>query len=281
MSAAARQLQVAQPTVGRRISAFENSLGAKLFVGTASGQALSEIGRNLLRHAEQMEQGALAAARVATGKNAGLSGCVRITATEWLIRSVLGPLLAPFISDHPDLELELLADPRHLNLARGDADIAIRASRFEQNDVVQRAVGRIAFGLYASDAYLSRHGPPDFRRQCEGHALLCMSTSLLKIPDVEWLPTIAARARVVVRTNGREAMVTMATAGMGLVCLPCFLGDATPGLRLLSGAGPGPVRQLWIGVHRHARATPRVRATVGHLTQCIQRLQPALCPRAE
>jgi DNA-binding transcriptional LysR family regulator len=278
LSAAARALGVAQPTVGRRIAAFERELGAKLLIATPAGQRLSPTGLRILAHAEQMEKDALAAERVASGRDSGLSGRVVITATEWLIRSVLGSLLAPFLESHPGLELELLADPRHLNLVRREADIAIRASEFREREIVQRKLARIGFGLYASDAYLARKGVPDFARQCEGHTWVAMSESLAKIPDAAWLPALSCRARVAVRTNGREPMATLAAAGIGITCLPRFIGDATHGLRLLQTPTPPPERQLWVGVHRDARAVPRIRACITFLIENVQRLSPALNP---
>lgn len=277
-SAAARGLGVTQPTVGRRIAALERSLGARLFVQAPAGQSLSSTGQLMLTRAEQMETAALAAERVASGRDAGLRGRVVVTASEWLVGGVLGPMLGPLVAAHPGLEFDLVADVRHLSLVRREADIAVRPSRFEQAEVVQREVGEVAFGLYASDSYLARHGMPDFAAQCEGHVLIAMSETLRKIPDVEWLPQIVARARVAVRTNGREPMMTMAAAGLGLTCLPRFLGDRAPNLRLLPTPVPGPRRQLWLGVHRDARSVPRVRASAAFLVEGLARLAWALGP---
>jgi DNA-binding transcriptional LysR family regulator len=278
LSAAARTLGVAQPTVGRRITALQRRLGAKLFIPVATGQALSASGRRLLPHAERMEVEGLAAERVTSGRDAGLRGRVRVTASEWLIGAVLGPMLRPFVERYPELELELLADTRHLSLTRRDADVAIRPSRFEQQEVVQREVAVVAFGLYASDAYLAQLGTPDFGRRCEGHRLIAMSEALTKIPDVDWLPELTTKAKVVVRTNGREPMARMAAVGIGMACLPRFLGDATPDLRLLPAPSAGPKRQLWLGSHRDVRAVPRVKATIAFLTEGLARLRPAFDP---
>jgi DNA-binding transcriptional LysR family regulator len=196
-----------------------------------------------------------------------------------MIRSVLCPSIAPFVAAHPALELELLAEARHLSLVRREADLAIRPSAFEQQEIVQRELATIGFGLYASDAYLAP-GAPHFERQCAGHTWTAMRDSLSKIPDVSWLPRVAAKARVVLRTNGREPMASLAAAGVGITCLPRFLGDATIGLRLLSTPSAAPQRQLWIGVHRDARAVPRLRACIAFLRDAIRRLQPALNPTA-
>lgn len=281
LSAAAVTLGVTQPTVGRRIATLQRRLGAKLFIPTPTGQALSPSGRRLLPHAERMEVEGIAAERVTSGRDAGLRGRVRITASEWLIGAVLGPMLRPLVLLHPELELELLADVRHLNLTRRDADLAIRPSRFDQQEVVQREIAVVAFGLYASDSYLAERGTPDFSRQCQGHRLIAMSETLTKIPDVGWLPALTGNATVVVRTNGREPMARMAAAGIGLVCLPRFLGDATPNLRFLPTPSAGPERQLWLGCHRDVRAVPRVKATIDFLAQGFGRLRSAFRPDAQ
>jgi DNA-binding transcriptional LysR family regulator len=117
---------------------------------------------------------------------------------------------------------------------------------------------------------------PDFERGCVGHVLIAMTDDMGNIVDREWLPPLAAHARVAVRTNGREPMATMAAAGMGMTCLPHLLGDAAPGLRRLSTPTPAPERKLWMGVHRAARSTPRVRATCSFLAQSFSHLRHAL-----
>ncbi|OJY23032.1 MAG: LysR family transcriptional regulator [Myxococcales bacterium 68-20] len=278
MSAAARSLRVAQPTVGRRIAAFEKRLGARLFTRSPTGWALSPTGRRLLAHAERIEHEILAAETVAAGRDEGLEGKIRVTASEWLVRSVLGPALAPFAALNPGLTLDIIADARHLNLARREADLAVRPSRFKQQEVFQRAVAEVEFGLYASDTYLARHGAPDFRSRAEGHVLIGMTDDVNAIVDLDWLPPLVGNARVAVRMNGREPMATVAAAGVGLACLPRVLGDSTPGLRLLTTPGVRPQRTLWLGVHRMARTTPRVRAAATAIATSLDRLRPLLSP---
>jgi len=278
MTAAASALGVAQPTVGRRLNGLEQRLGAKLFDHLPTGQALSATGQRLLAHAERMEQSALAVERVASGRDTGLRGQIVITASEWLLASVLGPALAPFSAEYPELELELHADARHLNLARREADIALRPSRFEQAAVVSRQVATISFGLYASASYLAKHGVPDFSRGASGHRLVAMSRALTEIPDPPWLAKVASKARVVARANGRLPMVTLAESGVGIACLPRFLGNLAAGLHSLPTPEPGPERRLWLGVHRDARGVPRVGTTVQFLTRALARLKPALGP---
>ena len=271
LSAAARTLGLTQPTVGRRVAALEAELGTKLFAATRLGQEASHAGRELVAHAERMELSALAAERCSVGRDSGMRGSVCVTATEWMIGSVLAPLVAPFTAKHPELELELLADVRHLSLMRREADIALRVSRFEDDEVVQRKLGVVTFGLYASDSYLARHGTPSFSSGCPGHRLIALSKSLSKVPDLEWLPGLTFAAHVVLRTNGREPMASLARAGVGMACLPRLVGDRTAGLRLLRPPSPAPERVLWLGVHRDARKVPRIRATAAFLSTALAR----------
>jgi DNA-binding transcriptional LysR family regulator len=203
-----------------------------------------------------------------------------VTASDWLINSALAPLIGPFAAKHPELELELLADVRHLNLMRREADIALRLSRFEDDEVVQRKVGSVLFGLYASEAYLTRHGLPDFGARCRGHRLILMSKSLSRVPDLAWLPALTGEARVSARTNGREAMATLAVAGAGIACLPRFVGDRSSALRLLRTPTPSPERALWLGVHRDIRSVLRIRATATFLSEALARLRTELAPGA-
>jgi DNA-binding transcriptional LysR family regulator len=279
MSEAARVLRVAQPTVGRRIGAFERSLGARLFLRSASGLNLSPTGQTMLLHAEEMEAQALAAESVAAGRDSGLEGEVRVTASEWMIETVLGPRLAPLLIRHAALSIALVAEARHLNLFRREADIAIRPSRFQQREVFQREIAVLRFGLYASEDYLARSGAPDFTTQGRGHTLVAAGAEMGKgIVDVTWLPRLVGKARVAVQTNGRVAMANLAAAGIGLACLPRSLGDGTPGLRLLRTPEPAPRRQLWLGLHRATRTVPRVKAVAEFITKAFAGLRAALDP---
>jgi DNA-binding transcriptional LysR family regulator len=276
LSAAARELQVAQPTVGRRIAALEQRLGAKLFARRPGALALTDAGVLALEHAERMEQGALGVERGVSGRDAGLRGAVRVTASEWLVTGVLAPLVGPLLAAHPQLEIDLVADHRHLDLARGEADVALRPRRFEQAAVFQRSTAKLAFGLYAAPAYLDERGAPapgDGR----GHVLVAMADDVGDVAR-RWLEAVLPGATRAVRTNGRDAMLALAAAGVGLACLARVVGDAAPGLVRVPTATPAPSPVLWLGVHRDARSTPRVRAVASYLAERLRALQAALAP---
>jgi DNA-binding transcriptional LysR family regulator len=278
LSAAARALGVTQPTVGRRLEAFEERLGTKLFGRRPSGYVLTAAGQSIRPLAERMEQDALTVERIASGRDVGLAGEVRVSASEWFASHVLGPIVAQLAARHPAIVVELVTDTRRISLARREADVAFRFARFEQQEIVQRQAARVAFGLYASDAYLAKRGVPDFDRGCEGHAVIAMSDDLASLADVPWMRAVAVNARVAVRSSSRDAQASLAAAGAGLVCLPRFVGDATAGLRLLTPPTPPPERNVWLGVHRDMRALPRVKSLVTFVVDALKRLGPRLDP---
>jgi DNA-binding transcriptional LysR family regulator len=281
LSAAARALKLTQPTVGRRIAAFEARLGAQLFVREAGRFMLSDVGRGVLSHAQQMHEHALSAQNLAQGHDARVEGPVRITASEWMLRSVLGPALGPLLAAHPRLTLELVADARHLSLPKREADLALRPSKFTHAAVFQRAVAPLEFAIYAAEGYLAQHGAPDFEDGCAGHAFVAMTDDTNHIVERDWPAGWTEHARIAARSNGREPMATMAAAGVGLACLPCVLGDAMPGLRRVPTPTPQPLRTLWLGVHRDARRTPRIRVTLAFVAQTLTRLKRTLNPSGD
>ena len=274
-AAAARELRVAQPTVGRRIEALERRLGARLFVKRSDGFVLSSAGAEVLANAERMEQDALAVERRVYGRDQGLQGTVRVTASEWLVTNVLSGLLAPCLAEHPQLSVELVAESRHVNLARREADLALRPRRFDHDAVVQRATGKLAFALYASREYLSQYGRPA-HGEGRGHRIIAMSEETGDVAR-EWLQSILPGASVAARTNGRDPMLALATAGVGLACLARIAGDRAPGLRrIVMPSEPTPT--LWLGMHREARSAERVRVVAAHLTRGIHALTSELNP---
>jgi molybdate transport repressor ModE-like protein len=274
LSAAAKQLGVTQPTVGRRIAAIERRLGAKLFERRPGGLARTSAGASVAEHAERMETDALAAERRVAGADEAVRGTVRVTASEWLVTGVLAPALAPLLARHPGLTVELVADTRHLSLSRREADIAIRPRRFDAGETVKRALGTVAFGLYASRPYLAARGTPRVG-DGKGHVLVAMTDDVGDVAR-EWLRDSFAGADVAVRTNGRDAMVALAVAGVGLACLGRVVGDRVPELVRVATAPVTPT--LWLGMHRDVRRTRRVRAVVAQLVGAMGAMRERLDP---
>lgn len=278
LSAAARALGSTQPTVGRRLDALEQGLGAKLFEREAGGMRVNALGRSLLEGLEQMDAGALAVQRRIAARDTGLDGALMVTSLDWLGDEVVAPMLARFGAVHPGVELELVNDVRVFNLARREADLAFRFGPFAQENLIERRIGEVAYALYASQAYLARHGRPDPADGCDGHALVLMDRAAGAVAHEAWLPPLASRARVALRANGLRAHLSAVREGAAMAVLPCWLGEREPELQRLDLAPQPVVRAVRVGFHSDMRQTPRLRALVDFAVAEFEREADRLCP---
>ena len=276
LASAARGLEVDASTVGRRLAALEEELGSKLFDRTPAGLVLTEAGRGIRSAVEEMEASALAVERRTSGEDARLEGVVRITLTEAFAVDIVLPRFAPFRERHPGIEVQFLTDYGALDLARREADIAIRLTRPQDGTLVARKVGEIAIAPYASEAYLEQRGPPDPARGFVGHDVIGYADAAAKWPEARWLAEAAPGAGVAVRCNSLLSVVTAAVAGMGVGVMPCLCGDREPGLRRVAPLVASLRRDIWLVVHADLQHNARVRATLHFLTELIQRERPLL-----
>ncbi len=278
LSAAARALGVQQPTMGRRLEALEQRAGTRLLLKTPHGYVLTEAGEAVLGNVERMEQEATAAARRITGVDVRLEGVVRLTTVETLAAEVLSPALAAFRRTHPAVQVEVVASRHSLSLTKREADVALRLASFTQSDLVVRKVGAVAYALYAARSYLERHGEPDWSAGAAGHTLVLTEQDLLGLPEMQWLLASAPAASVGMASNSRLVHWAAARDGVGLACLPCYLGDGVPDLVRVPAPAPGPIRDLWLGVHADLRHMPRIRAFSEAIRTGLQDARERLVP---
>src|SRR6185437_13751619 len=126
---AAKNLKVAETTVGRRLRALEGRLGAKLFDRQIDGVKLTPAGRSALEDIEAMEEAAARIERALSGIDQRLSGTVRVTTTEGLASYWLTPRLGEFNARYPEIRIEIITANDVLDLGAREADIAIRYAR--------------------------------------------------------------------------------------------------------------------------------------------------------
>jgi DNA-binding transcriptional LysR family regulator len=280
LAGAGRALKVDQTTVGRRLAALEESLGASLFERSPAGFVLTPTGERLVETARQVEQGAIDLERVASGADARLEGVVRVATTEMLAATILTGELLALRREHPGIELQLVTGVGSTNLLKREADVALRAGpRPTHQSLVARRLGAITWGLHGSAAYLERRKPVRAGRPLAGHDLIAFDDELANIPAARWLAERAAGARVVMRTNSMLCAAEAAGAGWGLAALPDFVG-ARAGLVRVAADAIAP-NDLWLVVHPDLQHTGRVRAVLNHLARAVQRagvLEPGASP---
>jgi DNA-binding transcriptional LysR family regulator len=262
--AAAADLGVNHSTVSRRIDAFEKKLDVRVFERLPSGYFLTQAGEEMLQSAERVEQETTTAERRVAGRDARLSGLLRVTLPDSLAQKLLMPDLVAFSEAHPEIDLELDVTSSMADLARREADVAIRLSNDPPGYLVGRRLLKYAKAIYASKAYLTRHDLLD------GADKLRWIGWNDTVPDPQWVrespyPQAPARNRI-----GSSMVQLEATkAGMGLGLLPCYMGDTEPALRRLPPGKPIPDRDIWLLTHEDLRHTARVRRFLDSMAEAI------------
>ena len=263
LAAAARKLRVDYTTVGRRLAALEEDLGAKLFERTPEGLILTEAGESIRAAAEEMEEAALLIEQRALGADRKLAGVVRVATTEMLGQAVVLPAVRALHEIHPQIRVDLATGAPRLDLARREADVALRYVRPESGDLISRRVARIAEAAYASKGYLASHPRPAQGDGLAGHDVVMLESRAFRGTRVAGEE--AANARIVLRAGNSLALHRAVALGIGIGGLPCYIGDADRDLRRVFPDAPVEIDDLWLVVHADLTRTSRVRAVIDAL----------------
>ncbi|MGB5810653.1 MAG: LysR family transcriptional regulator [Polyangiales bacterium] len=267
LAAAGTALASDPTTVSRRLIKLEERLGARLFDRAPGGYVLTEAGHRLLPRASGIEREALGVERDVAGEDQKLEGVVRLAATEMLTTRFLAPHLSKFREAYPGIQLDLICTNEEVNLARREADIALRLSRPTHDDVVIKRLASVDVGLYASSEYIHRHGKPN--GSLEGHELVLFAEGRPFHRENSWIEARAANAEIAVRVDSVSAMYAAVVAGVGVALLPCLIADRDGRLeRIPLGGAPEP-RQIWQAVHRDVRQSARIQAVVEFLGEVM------------
>ena len=270
---AARLLGVDPSTVGRRIAVLEAALGARVFDRTPTGVALTAEGGALLSRATRMEAEALALERELAGADARVTGTARLTASDGLVHYLLLPALDELRRTHPGLTLDLRPEARSLDLARREADIAIRLVRPRSSSLVARRCGRLRQGLYASQSYLARRGTPRSPADLEHHDFVGFDASLDDLPQAKWLGRMVREPRWTLRASTTTPQVLACVQGAGLAVLSTFIAAREPRLVPVLASLHPPDREVWLVVHQDLRKTARIAAVLEWLRGTLQQLE--------
>jgi len=270
LAAAARKLRVDYTTVGRRLAALERDLGAKLFERTPEGLVLTEAGEGIRAAAEEMEEAALLVEQRALGADRKLAGSVRVATTEMLGQVVVLPAVRALHELHPQIRVDLATGAPRLDLARREADVALRYFRPESGDLVSRRVARVAQAAYASRGYLASHS-----RAVAGNGLAGQEVVMLEARALRGTMIAGedpAEARIVLRTNNSLALHRAVALGIGIGALPCYIADADRELRRVFPEAPVELDDLWMVVHEDLTRTSRVRAVIDALQARLEEI---------
>ena len=271
LSGAARALGLTQPTVGRHVDALEQATGLTLFIRTQQGLSPTQAALSLLPHAEALESTTAAFLRAASSQGTGVSGTIRITASDVVTVEVLPPILTELHVAYPELVIELVPSNRIEDLLQREADIAVRMQRPTQGALIARRIGNVELGLYAHREYIERRGKPARIGDLADHALIGFDKETAFVRsmknEVPWLQ----RESLALRTDSDLATLALLRAGFGITACQVGIARRDPNLVRLFPKQIALRLDTWLAMHEDLRDNPSCRVTFAALTEGLTR----------
>ena len=174
-SEAARRLKVPVSTLSRRIAELEEQLGVRLLERTTRRLRLTDVGAEILEHAQRGAELSDAVNSIVSNHRAEISGTLRLAAPPSISDSLLAPIVLRFQSAHPALRIHIHISERTLDPVAEGIDLAFRVAAPADSPRAVRRLLTYRHQLVASPAYLARHKPPKHPQDLLGHALLAFS----------------------------------------------------------------------------------------------------------
>jgi DNA-binding transcriptional LysR family regulator len=270
LTAAADALGVDHTTVSRRIKVLEKVLKVRLLERGADGWELTEVGRAVAEPArpiqEAVERAALAASGVADD---AVAGNFRITAPDGFGTLFVVPALQRLRERHPGLNIELITATRNLILHQSGFDLAIAVGKPATGRLFAEKLADYSLHLFASTAYLERHGVPASVEDLRRHTVVFYVDSLLQVGDLDltqYLPGVVARFA----STNIFAQLEAVRVGAGIGILPTFLALRAPELQRVD-VGVPPLRLAFtLAARRDSTSRPAVRAVRAVLHEEVQ-----------
>lgn len=265
VSGAAEVLGVHHATVIRHIDALERRLGTRLFQRHARGYTPTEAGQDLLAVAQMTDEHFAQLASRIKGFGETVAGELTVTSITGMA-DLLIPVLTQFQIDHPDVIVRFLTDLRVFRLDYGEAHIAIRAGNMpEEPDNVVQPLARLRSALFASPAYVERHGLPSGEADLARHRFVGADNPESRAPFARWMRANLPAEAVSFRATEQHAMEAAVVAGAGLGFLSLRNARNHPDLIEVLPSRAEWDAPLWIVTHVDLHRTRKVQAFLAAL----------------
>ncbi|MEH0196343.1 LysR family transcriptional regulator [Caulobacter sp. CCNWLY153] len=266
LAAAAHMLGINGSTIARRLSRVEEVLGVALFDRRRTGYVATAQGEQIVALAGRMELDVVSVARRVSGHAQGHAGDLRITTSDSILLYFLTPMIASFQAQNPAIRVEVNVGNGAMNLARGEADIAIRATEAPPENLFGRKVATIAWAPYSACAGSIGGDRPIAERQWVSYG---GRLSGLKAADL--VGTRVPADSIAYRTDSVAGAAAAIAAGLGVGYLPCMLGDLSPDIERVGPIEPALSDDLWLLTHPDIRRSGRIYAFMSHCVETISR----------
>lgn len=257
---AANDLGIHHTSCSRRIKAFEAALRVNLFDRLPGGYELTQAGESLYQSAEIIRQEFNAIETNLVGKDLRLEGDICLTVTNGFALHLLMPDIHEFMGLYPDVNLEINMSYALRDLAKREADVAIRHVDNPPDSLAGKRVARMFRSAYASTDYLQTHDPVNDPENCHWLGWGDAENHLLWAEKKNF-PAVPVRGNMYSEVLQLEAV----KESLGIASLPCFLGDTTEGIQRINNSEPVPGEWIWVLAHKDMIRNAKVRTLIDFL----------------
>jgi DNA-binding transcriptional LysR family regulator len=269
LAPAAAMLDVNSSTIARRLSKVEETLGVPLFDRRRTGYVTTAQGEELIALAERVELDVVTVARRVSGHVQGRVGDLRITTSDSLLLHFLTPMIADFKTHHPAIRVEVIVGNSSLNLARGESDIAVRATERPPENLFGRKVANIAWAPYVSRSNCVSSSPG--MDALYDRPWVSYGGKLSGLKAFNFVEKRVRHDNIAYRTDSVAGAAAAIAAGLGVGYLPCMLGDLSPDLLRVGAVEPELNDELWLLTHPDIRKSGRICAFMTHCVEAISK----------
>jgi DNA-binding transcriptional LysR family regulator len=267
LSAAARALDMTQPTLGRQVSALEEELGVSLFERVGRGLNLTPSGQDLLEHVQAMGQAATQLSLVANGHSQEIAGKVCISASEIHAAYLLPTMVDKLRKEQPGIIIEIVSSNSPSDLLRREADIAIRSFRPTEAELISKKITDVEAPLFAAKTYLNRLGIPKTLDDLKNAEFVTIGDVDTFMNGLKQFGVELTEKNFPVQTGSHIVHWELVKQGLGIGIVPMDIGDAEPlvervlpDLKLMSFP-------IWLTSHRELRTNKRIRLVFDFLAE--------------
>ncbi len=271
LSAAARALGMAQPTLGRQVDGLEQELGIVLFERVGRGLTLTPSGLELLEHVRDMGNAAGRVSMTALGQSQALEGTISISASETYAAVLLPPIIAKLRIMEPGIQVEIVVANHASDLRRREADIAIRNFRPTEPDLIARKIGDADAVLYATPEYIDRIGNPTKPYDLRNADFVNLDHGGMMIKGLNTLGLGLTEANFPLLTENYLVMWELVRQGAAIGVLDAHIGDADPSVRRVLPDLEPLVFPIWLVSHRELTTNRRIRMVYDYLAEELRR----------
>lgn len=267
LSAAARALNVSQPTLGRQVTALEDELNVALFERVGGRLVLTPTGFDLIEHARAMGNAATQLSLTASGQSQSLEGKVCISAGEIFAALALPPIIQKLRIQEPGIEIEIIASNHSSDLRRREADIAFRAQKPTQPDLIAKKVCDLPSNLYASSTYLEKLGAAPSKEELCNADFIDFDDNGAYRKFLKDQGLDLSQKNFPVTAESHLVQWELAKNHMGIITVLEKIGEAEPNMKRVLPSTKLIVSPMWLVTHRELKTSRRIRKVFDFLYQ--------------